>query len=155
MARPRAPVDSPPPTGVPHRPLGGQTGVPHRPLASQTGVPHRPLVPGPGSRAPTLSCKARWRVRGSAAHWIYIIYLFICEHIYIYTRIKARAKARAFHSSWGTSPPKPPKHPKVSKQNLLNSFFSKKEKCGGCFVVGHVLGPMHYSLVQYLIIGSI
>ena len=41
-----------PPTGVPHRPLGGQTGVPHRPLASQTGVPHRPLVPGPGSQVP-------------------------------------------------------------------------------------------------------
>ena len=25
---------------------------------------------GPGPRAPTLSCKARWRVRGSAARWI-------------------------------------------------------------------------------------
>ena len=65
-------VDSPPQLGYPIGPWEAKQGYPIGTWRAKLGYPIGPWsqVPGPGSRAPTLSCKARWRVRGSAAHWI-------------------------------------------------------------------------------------
>ena len=42
--------------------------------------------------------------------YVYVYVMKLVSNVYIYTRIKAHAYARAFNSSWGALPPNPPEH---------------------------------------------